>query len=352
MRRILATVLALAVVLGVMTSCIGGGTEIEVRDLCWPVGAPLPRAEDFVIDLPDGCTVRYAEAYSFNAIKNYEIELILTDAGGLESRYGVSLKLIRDEEPPTVDGLRDHVAYLGGDGISYLAGVSTRDNCDGAIDLQVDASAVNLKRIGVYPVIYTATDLAGNVARFRMTVTVSEREITEEMLNPLLDDVIDDIIYKNMTLKQKLRAIYDYVYGHVAYTSIADKSNWISAAYEGLTTGQGDCYTYYALSKAFFERLGIENRDVERKQEAVIKTGERHFWNLVNIGSAKEPSWYHFDACHLNGMAVPWGFLMTDAQLDSYSEYRQSASGVTDYFYAYDQSLHPTVAETVITRIN
>jgi hypothetical protein len=176
--------------------------------------------------------------------------------------------------------------------------------------------------------------------------------VTEEMLYPLLDDVIDEIIYNGMSKKQMLRAVYDYVYNHIAYSSIADKSSWMSAAYEGLTTGQGDCYTYYALSKAFFERLGIENLDVAREQSAVIKTGERHFWNLVNLGDEDAPQWYHFDACHLNGLRVPWGFLMTDAQLDSYSELRQSASGVTDYFYAYDKSLYPSIAEKIITHID
>jgi len=236
--------------------------------------------------------------------------------------------------------------------VSFKKGVYAVDNRDGDVAFKVDSSAVNLKKEGVYPVVYTATDMAGNVSVFRMTVTVLEHEVTAEMLDPLIDNVIDEIIDDGMTKKQKLRAVYDYTYDHVAYSSIADKSSWVSAAYEGLTTGQGDCYTYYALSKAFFERLGIENRDVEREQSAVIKTGERHFWNLVNIGSAEEPLWYHFDACHLNGLDIPWGFLMTDAQLDSYSEHRQSASGVTDYFYAYDKSLHPEIAKTVVTHIN
>lgn len=351
MRRIYAVAVLMAFVIS-LSSCIGGSNDVEWRDLTWPVGAPLPRAEEFVMELPNGYSVRYAKEYTFNALKDYEIELILTDAVGWEHRQTVTLTLVNDKEAPHIVGLRDLTAYINGDGVAYLSGVSATDNCGGKVKLQVDSSAVNLKKEGVYPVIYTATDIAGNSATIRMTITVSERQITEEMLNPLLDEIIDDIIYDGMSLKQKLRAVYDFVYYHVAYSSIADKSSWVSAAYEGLTKGEGDCYTYYALSKAFFERLGIENRDVEREQSAVIKTGERHFWNLVNIGSEEDPTWYHFDACHLNGLEVPWGFLMTDAQLDSYSDYRQSASGVTNYFYTYDKSLHPDVAKTIITRIN
>jgi len=344
-------VLLLAVVLVAMSSCIGEDTQIEFCDLTWPVGAPLPCAEEFATDLPDGYSVRYAEEYSFNALKKYSIDLILTDAGGWESTHSVSLTLINDTEPPMVTGLRDLTAYLNGDGVAYMSGIFATDNCDGRVNLDVDSSGVNLKKVGVYPVIYTATDLAGNVAMFRMTITVCERQITEEMLNPMLDDVIDYIIRDGMTLKQKLRAIYDYVYGHVAYSSIADKSSWINAAYEGLTTGKGDCYTYFALSKAFFERLGIENEDVARKQSAVIETGERHFWNLVNLGDGEEDAWYHFDACHLNGLSKPWGFLMTDEQLDSYSAIRNNPNGKSDYFYVYDKSNLPETAEEIVTPV-
>ena len=330
-------------------SCAGG--DVKSRDLTWASGGELPRAEDFFEALPEGYSARYAEKYSFTTHKAYPLEVILRSPMGMESRRKVTLTLVEDTVPPGADGLRDFVAYIGGEGISYRAGVTAHDNCDGEVTMEVDSSKVNLKVEGVYPVTYTFTDTAGNQSVFRMTVTVLEREITQEMLEERLDRVIEEIIDEGMTTKQKLRAIYDYVYDHVAYSSIADKSSWVSAAYEGLTTGRGDCYTYFALSKAFFERLGIENRDVFRLQSAVIETGERHFWNLVNIGDEESPEWYHFDACHLNGLSKPWGFLMTDAQLESYSEIRNNPGGKTDYFYLYDKSLFPKTSETVVTLI-
>lgn len=333
-----------------MSACAADG-KIETRDLKWASGAALPRAEEFFTELPDGYSARYAERYEFTRHKAYSIEVILKTNMGWETKYKVKLTLVEDTTPPELDGLKDFTAYINGEGISYRSGVTPRDNCDGAVTLDVDSSKVNLKREGVYPVVYTATDAAGNQSVFNMTVTVLEREITEEMLNPLLDDAIDEIIEDGMSQKQKLRAIYDYVYDHIAYSSIADKSSWVSAAYEGLTTGKGDCYTYFALSKAFFERLGIENMDVSRKQSAVIETGERHFWNLVNLGDEDSPAWYHFDACHLNGLSKPWGFLMTDGQLEEYSSIRNSADGASDYFYVYDKDLLPETEEKIITNI-
>ena len=82
-KRALIALLLLAMLSAMMTSCIAGGGEVAVRDLCWPVGAPLPKAEDFFEKLPDGYSARYAGEYSFNELKEYQIELILTDAGGL-----------------------------------------------------------------------------------------------------------------------------------------------------------------------------------------------------------------------------------------------------------------------------
>lgn len=339
-----------AFLLSVLASC-GGDGSLHTRNLTWAVGAPLPRAEEFVTDLQEGYSVRYAEEYSFDAFQTYSLQLIVTAPNGWESRHNVTLTLVQDTVPPTIDGLRDLTAYVGGEGVSYLSGVTASDNCDGKVTLQVDSSAVDLKREGVYPVVYTATDAAGNSAVVRMTITVLTRQITQEMLYSVLDDVIDDVIDDGMTKKQKLRAIYDYVYDHVSYTAIADKSSWVSAAYEGLKTGSGDCYTYFALSKAFFERLGIENMDVERLQSAVLLTGERHFWNLVNLGTEEEPLWYHFDACHLSGLSKPWGFLMTDAQLQDYANVREGTGVASEHFYDYDTSAVPDTAREILTAV-
>ena len=97
------------------------------------------------------------------------------------------------------------------------------------------------------------------------------------------------------------------------------------------------------------ERVGIENMDVERLPELAIMVNERHYWSLVNIGTETEPKWYHFDACHLNDIGRPWGFLMTDEQLITYSEARENKNGISGYFYSYDTSLYPARATEIIT---
>ncbi len=352
-KRLTSIVLAmlLAVSLFLLPSCRKPEPpEVETRDLTWPVSALLPAAEEYFFSLPEGCAVRFGKEYQFNSFGTYPIDVILTDAKGNEFSYTVNLTLVHDTTPPTIHGARDLVAYVGS-GISYLTGVSATDDCHAKVTLTVDPSQVNLKKEGVYDVIYCATDAAGNVTKLRRTVSVYEEEITAEMLYSRLDPILSEIIRPTMTTKQKLRAIYDYVYDNVAYVSTSDKSSWVRAAYNGLVTEKGDCYTYFALSKAMMERVGIENRDVERLPELAAQVNERHYWSIVNIGSDAAPQWYHFDACHIKNAPASWGFLMTDLQLMEFSSKRVNADGIANYFYAYDKTAYPPTASEIITHV-
>ena len=352
-KRLTALVLAMlmAVSLFLLPACQEPqAPTLQTKNLMWPTSATLPTAEQFVEAVPEGCTLRLAEKYHFSAFGTYPISLILTDERGREFTYSANLTLVDDNTPPTINGLSDLIAYLGG-GVSYLSGVTATDNCDAGVTLSVDTSAVNLREVGVYDVLYIAVDAAGNETRVRRTLSVYEEEITEEMLYSRLDPILRDIIGENMTTKQKLRAIYDYVYENVAYVSTSDKSSWVRAAYNGLVNRGGDCFTYFALSKAMMERIGIENMDVERLPELAAAVNERHYWNLVNIGDEDNPQWYHFDACRIKDISRPWGFLMTDDQLLQYSDTRENHEGISGYFYAYDTSIYPPRATNIITQV-
>lgn len=323
---------------------------IQTKDLTWPVSVPLPTAEQFIVSLPEGYTVELTDEYSFSAYGTYPVSLTVTDEKGKTFSYTASLTLVNDVTPPTIDGARDLMAYLGGS-IAYYTGVTCTDDCDAGVTLTVEKDAVDLKTVGVYGIVYRATDAAGNVTEVHRTVSVYEQEITEQMLYSRLDPILSNIVNNGMTTQKKLRAIYDYVYENVRYTSTSDKSSWVRAAYNGLVSGEGDCFTYFALAKAMMERLGIQNMDIERSPEVVAMVMERHYWSLVNIGSADEPQWYHFDACHLNDITRPWGFLMTDDQLMQYSDRRENVNGISGYFYAYNTNAYPPTATKIITSV-
>ena len=92
-------------------------------------------------------------------------------------------------------------------------------------------------------------------------------------------------------------------------------------------------------------RLGIDTMDVKRTEGIVV---ERHYWNLVNIGTQEAPRWYHFDACRLSGVQHS-GCLLTDQQLHSYTARRVDADGVGNYFYAFDTTAFPATDTRIIT---
>ncbi len=346
-KRTFGFLLSILFCLTLLSSCTGKGelASIEWRSLTWGVGAPLPQASEFAVALPEGVTVEYAQEYSFTKTGLYQLDVIARNARGRELRQTVSFTLVIDTEKPTITGAQDLTTYVG-EGLAYKNGVGVWDNCGGNVTLEVDSSLVDLHRAGEYPVFYRATDAAGNVTVQKVTAYVYEQRVTQEELYALLDPIIAQRIPTNASKEEQVRAIYQYVYYNIDYVSTSNKSDWVRAAYDGLRSGTGDCYTYFALSKAFFERLGIQNMDVKRTEGIV---DERHYWNYVNIGTAEAPQWYHYDATQLRGVQHS-GCLLTDKQIESYHNQRVDENGVGHYFYAYDKSAYPASATQIITK--
>ena len=332
-----------------LVSCVQKAPKLTVLPKVGAVGVPesFPAAEEFFVeDLPAGASVRFSDDTSLSSLGDNPVTLILTTKQGKEYRYHSTFTLVFDTEPPVIAGVSDLSAGIG-EGIAYRSGIVVTDDVDPEPVLSVDTSKVDPSREGSYPVIYTATDFAGNTSSRTATLHIYREIVTKSMVTQLLDKQLAPIIGVNMTTEEKVRVVYQFVYQSVSYENKSDKSDWVRAAYYGLTSGYGDCFTYFAVSKACFEYLGIENLDIQRTVGIVP---ERHYWNLVNLGNGQ---WYHFDACHLLDKQPPWGCLLTDAQLESYSKYRvYEDSGIDDYFYAFDGSAYPKRAETIITNIH
>ncbi|MBQ7173124.1 MAG: transglutaminase domain-containing protein [Clostridia bacterium] len=310
------------------------------------VAESFPKAEDFFESLPAGATVRFSEDTKMDSIGQNRVTLILRTKDGKEFTYSSTFTLMFDDEAPVISGAKDLATVLG-DGVAYRSGVTVTDNLDPAPVLSVNTDRVDLSRAGSYPVVYEAKDFAGNTSSVTVYLHVYRELVTKEMLNELLAKQLSPLIGVNMSTEERVRVVYQFVYQSISYQNDSDKSDWVRAAYYGLVNGYGDCFTYFALSKACFEYLGIENLDIQRTEGIVT---ERHYWNLVNLGNN---TWYHFDACHLLDKLPPWGCLMTDAQLEAYSRSRAfETTGVKNYFYAFDGSAYPKRAETIITEVH
>ena len=253
-----------------------------------------------------------------------------------------------DTQPPEIIGTKDLTVAVG-ESLSYRTGVTVTDDVDKTVQLQVDSSGVNLSEPGEYQAVYWAEDSAGNRAEVTVKVTVVEtvtvededggetedvvevggEEITLEAVNELANEILAEITTSGMSQREKALAIYNYVHNHIKYVGTSDKSSWLVGAYVGFTRGSGDCYNYFACSKALLTRAGIPNVDLTR-----VGGNSRHYWQLVDVGSG----YYHFDACpHPNSYPL-YSFLLTEEQVKAYTK---QCSSIRKNYYVYDYDACP-----------
>lgn len=267
------------------------------------------------------------------------------DDSNAESEYDSSNESKVDTEAPVIHGAKDIVTVIGRE-VSYRSGVTVTDDTDENVTLKIDSSAVDLNTAGVYTVIYSAVDKSGNETVVSVTVTVNETSdkgddpdpdedaklvVTQKMLNGVIEEIFDAILTPEMSKYEQAQAIFTYVNNNITYVATSDKTDWVRGAYLGLTRGKGDCYNYWAASKALLTAAGIDNLDLEREGGDSL-----HFWNLVNVGDG----WYHFDTCwHPKGYALD-SFMMTEDEAVAYTEKLASELEWPNY-YTYDYSSCP-----------
>ena len=124
-----------------------------------------------------------------------------------------------------------------------------------------------------------------------------ERDQWQEWITELLDmikhdsQLMQEITTPDMTDAEKLKAIFDYVQQHVKYANGSNHNytDWRKAAYDGISSGKGDCYNIYSVTRALLDQTDISYLSVERVKASPWRT--RHFWVHVNIGTG----WYVFD---------------------------------------------------------
>ncbi|GHU63630.1 hypothetical protein AGMMS49983_07500 [Clostridia bacterium] len=234
-----------------------------------------------------------------------------------------------DVTPPEILGAGDKEISVN-DTVQYRSGVTVTDDFDPAVKLEIDASAVNASEVGVYPVVYRATDQSGNEA----SVTIELKVITAEMQQviELEDEVLGQIITEGMSQREKAHAIYRWIYDNIRYTAAPEDQTLWEDAYYGLSRSRGNCYTIAALSEAMLTRVEIPNMRIWRIPGADVI----HVWNLVKI----DGGWYHFDACPTY---LPYdGFLFTDSKSREYSE---MLSPYRLHYYDYVKEEYPAVVE-------
>lgn len=290
----------------------------------------LPEPESLVDEIVDhsDVTVTYEEIPELTTVGLWEVQMLLTDAFGNSSSVTAKIEVIPAENGPQFTGLEDLHIQVGGT-ISYKAGVSVTDRQDGDLTFSVDPGDVDNKKTGIYTAYYTATDSDGNTLTVPRTIVIQDEAetATEEYAKAVLNKIIKD----DMTRDQQIYQVYLYTRKNVQFVGSSDKSSIVHAAYEGFTTGKGDCYTYYAMNVIMLDLLGIENLEVAR-----VGGTSNHWWNLV---LHDDGLYYHVDSCpksiYLDGQTY---YKLTDSDLDVYTNNKQVAAHRPNY-YTYDKTL-------------
>lgn len=239
--------------------------------------------------------------------------------------------------------------------ISYKSLVTYPDG----YELDWNSDDVDLTTPGKYSVTYTLSQNGKQVETYKITIVVEAVNVELETLMALVAQKANQLdITTEMTKIEQVRKIYDFVnspgkgkndaniyFNDVSNTG-SDRSDWntdkwIKEATLTLQNMKGDCYSYYAVSKAFFEYFGIENVGIQRS--AASSESGTHFWSMVNVGTEKDAKWYYYDSTRLAGTFADGtrnACLITREKLDSY----RTTKGGTE-FYLIDSSQRLPTAE-------
>ena len=254
-----------------------------------------------------------------------------------------------DVTPPVFSGIKTRQINFNGE-ISYRDGVSAYDEVDGEVRFTVDASAVRMDTAGWYPVIYRATDKAGNVAEEtgyvsvvprtniyrsdRISAAVDLSGVTQEVAYALADEVLAGLHLDGLSTRQKVYAIYAYVKNTLFYVHDTENLDEYLVFYRSVKARRADCYAYYATYAVLLTRAGIKNMHIWR-----LGGTSNHHWNLIYMPpeEGEVEGWYHSDT-------VFYGVsgdrrLFTEKQAQNFTRQRPLVFAT----YVYDHALFPEV---------
>lgn len=127
-----------------------------------------------------------------------------------------------------------------------------------------------------------------NLGKVKIEVNKLYDENEINQINQKVDEVINTID-NNLPIKDKIKAIHDYIINNTVYdtaakdiTNIQNPIYKSQKAYGALIEGKAICGGYSDAAAIFFDRLNIPNYKI---------ASSNHVWNLVQIDN----TWYHID---------------------------------------------------------
>ena len=240
-------------------------------------------------DASDGVKLRLVTEPDFNTLGHHTITIEAEDPYGNIAREDTLLIVTNDLTGPVIKGADSTLTVEKGSKPDFLAGVTATDAVDGACEVTVDTSALDLTLGGTQYIYYSARDKSHNVTTVKRTITIPhDKEDTKRMVKELADTLSDDLVELCMYVNKKVR--YTHNWG-------GDDPVWYGFNYRN-----GNCYVQAVCLMALYEAKGIEC-------QLAWVTNKTHYWVIVKTG---EDTWRHIDPTP-GDMHLSMG-LMTDRQ--------------------------------------
>ena len=156
--------------------------HLEVHPLTLYLDDEKPIAEDFVTTCEDysECTYRPLD---FKLQEGTQTVLITAyDSAGNQTSKETELTFFVDVEGPTFEGLTN-LTITQGEKVDLKKNVRAIDTRFGEMDFLVDDSNVNYSQPGVYFILYSSTDLLGNITEKSRQITITKKETTYMISN-------------------------------------------------------------------------------------------------------------------------------------------------------------------------
>lgn len=187
--------------------------------------------------------------------------------------------------------IMNSIYYLINSGVTKSERYCAKDYKNCYTDMEAISSDTNMLSIlnnYVHPfnsfdsIIFNFDD---NIIKVEIKHTYTDEEIKE--LNAKVDEIIKKTITNEMSTKDKIKAIHDYIINNTEYDTlktknIKDTTYHSNTAYGVLIEGYGICSGYSDAMKLFLDKLNIINYKISNDQ---------HIWNLVYL----DGTWLHLD---------------------------------------------------------
>lgn len=189
--------------------------------------------------------------------------------------------------------LINYIYYVINSGSVYANGECTKEytNCINDLkNISDDEEMLTIINNFVHPYnsFKTISFTYSNKGDFALSIehVYSKEEITE--INYIVENKIKDLIKDNMTTKDKIKIIHDYIIDNTKYdtlktTNINDTTYKSNTAYGVLIQGYGICSGYSDTMAIFLNKLNIKNYKI---------SNDTHIWNLIYVNG----KWVHLDA--------------------------------------------------------